>query len=56
MNILQEKLKEIIIMIKLIFYYYVYFGVSTQTNLLDNFFDGIMGLGRKYSNTKYSVL
>ena len=36
--------------------YYVYFGVSTQTNLLDYFFDGIMGLGRKYSNTKYSVL
>ena len=36
--------------------FYTYFGVVTETNLLGYYFDGIMGLGRKYSNSKYSVL
>lgn len=36
--------------------FYMYFAVVTSTNLLDYYFDGIMGLARKYSNIKYSVL
>lgn len=36
--------------------FYVYFGVANKNNLLDYYFDGIMGFGRKYQNTKYSII
>ena len=36
--------------------YRAYFGVASNINIEYFYFDGIMGLGRKYSNTKYSVL
>ena len=36
--------------------YYTYFGVASSVNLDLYDFDGIMGLGRKYSNSKYSIL
>ena len=36
--------------------FYIYFAVVSSTNLLDYYFDGIMGLARKYSDNKYSVL
>ena len=36
--------------------FYINFGVADQTNLLDYYFDGIMGLGRRYTSSKYSVL
>ena len=36
--------------------FYGYFGVTSSTQKLDYYFDGIMGLGRQYSNIKYSVL
>lgn len=36
--------------------YYAYFGVASNINIEYYYFDGIMGLARKYSNTKYSIL
>lgn len=36
--------------------YYAYFGVASSVNLDLYNFDGIMGLGRKYTNRKYSIL
>ena len=36
--------------------FYFYFGVSSSTQKLDYYFDGIMGLARQYSNKKYSIL
>lgn len=36
--------------------FYAYFGVASNINLDTSTFDGIMGLGRKYSNNKYSIL
>ena len=38
--------------------FYAYFGVASYNNLLDYYFDGILGLGRKYksSNSKYSII
>jgi hypothetical protein len=36
--------------------FYANFGVSTYNNLLEYFFDGILGLGRKYRNSKNSIL
>ena len=36
--------------------FYIYFAVVSSTNLLDYYFDGIMGLARKYNDNKYSVL
>ena len=36
--------------------FYIYFGVADQTNLLGYYFDGIIGLARKYSDMKYSIL
>ena len=36
--------------------FYAYFGVASSINIELYDFDGIMGLGRKYSNNKYSVL
>ena len=36
--------------------YYAYFGVASSISISYYYFDGIMGLARKYSNTKYSIL
>ena len=36
--------------------FYAYFGVASTINVELYDFDGILGLGRKYSNNKYSIL
>ena len=36
--------------------FYFYFGVSSSTQKLDYYFDGIMGLARQYNDQKYSIL
>ena len=36
--------------------FYAYFGVASSINMELYDFDGIIGLGRKYSNNKYSIL
>ncbi len=36
--------------------FYAHFGVSSATSILDSYFDGILGLARRYSSTKYSIL